>query len=1166
MPYYDDYDDGNNWSDMKKYGMDSEEFDEIDLISDGYSGYLGTGDKIDYAQFYVSCPSKLSFSVYADASVKLTIYKLSGKEGKYSLKSLQATSTKKYVERYDDGDYDVWFEVTTAPCLIEQAGYYYVSVSSSAREVDYSVYLNQDDSVFFDGLAYNDDDWTDLKQNGAASDEVGELSLDDWFNEGTGIDDDWVGMGDAVDYRRFYVDNVAKLSLTIESSDVTKVSICQVTGREGKYSLKALASATAAKVKKQKNPSYDDDEWYDDEWYGDDEYEYSGTTKAVLLQEGEYFLAVESPNAKKGGSASYSVYLASGSTLFDQGYNGDDWDDMKENGEGSELYGNFDLNEMFEGHCISDWVGMGDTVDYRKFTVDNVAKLSFSVYATDATKISIFTLAGSEGNYSLKPMQATPLAKNKKPDTIWTEDMFCLTGYYSTVTKPVLLSEGTYFLAVESTNAKKGASSDYAVFLNVSESSLFDGGNNDDDWTDMKEVGAQSEEMGVLSLDDLFDTEEPIFDWVGMGDAVDFRRFTIDGSAKLSLSVYATDAASVTVYALAGSEGNYSLKALQTSTVAKLKTPYTTWNEDEMYGVSCAYGVTTKSLMLEGGEYFLAVQSTNAQKGGSASYMIMGNFSGTQFFDADNGWNNQLLDKSNKVVPEAEDGGELDVKSIEICTLTDELLLDASPLDHEEWITYEDCWTWDNFVGFGDEYDYAKVTLSESTKLSFSVSATDAAKFSICQLAPGKTNDTRTIKVIQSTTLTKKTDTISYWDEVYNPKTDEYDEVVKKAKHVTYVATTKSIQLGAGDYYICMQSTNAKKGGGAYYNVYLNEAGCGELPEPLSNSLVASPDADNGWNNFVYDKKYGSNPDVMYGETTDIKEGQEIYFDNNIPQGNWHNFVGYGDEYDYARIRMNKAGQVSFSISATDPVKFSVYRLRENYKTGGYELTAVSSGSLQKAGTMTTKALMLEAGEYFVSMQSTTAKKGGAAYYNVEVNSLFTYEADGGDNNWLYNKNYGVNEYVMYEGPMNEFYSAEPVPVTMDAYGSVWRATEEGNFENFVGFGDSVDYAKFVMGQTGKISFQFSATDAVKFSIHSLTLNNQTNQYVLKTLQSTELKNAGNTKTNMLSLAAGEYYLSMESTNADQGGAAYYNVAVNTIAFSNASSLSEFDQAAGLLA
>lgn len=95
-------------------------------------------------------------------------------------------------------------------------------------------------------------------------------------------------------------------------------------------------------------------------------------------------------------------------------------------------------------------------------------------------------------------------------------------------------------------------------------------------------------------------------EWVGYGDEFDVYAFTLDTAAKLRLDLTATDAANFTIY---DSNGKSVLKT----------------------NVKAGGAVTTKAKQLNPGNYYLAVQSTNAMKGGAASYSVGVN-AGTEFF------------------------------------------------------------------------------------------------------------------------------------------------------------------------------------------------------------------------------------------------------------------------------------------------------------------------------------------------------------------------------------------------------------------------------------------------------------------------------------------------------------------------------------------------------
>ena len=66
-------------------------------------------------------------------------------------------------------------------------------------------------------------------------------------------------------------------------------------------------------------------------------------------------------------------------------------------------------------------------------------------------------------------------------------------------------------------------------------------------------------------------------------------------------------------------------------------------------------------------------------------------------------------------------------------------------------------------------------------------------------------------------------------------------------------------------------------------------------------------------------------------------------------------------------------------------------------------------------------------------------------------------------------------------------------------------------YDNFVGYGDPIDYAKINLEKAANLSFFLDASGAVKFTIYKL--NEKTGKKTsLKSLQSTTLKKGGNDK------------------------------------------------------
>ena len=981
----------------------------IDLSSD-WTEYTDS----DFSKVDLAYGSKLSFSVSATNAATFTVYQcVMDENGGCTLKALQTTALT-----YDkeSGNY-----VATTQALLLEAGQYclYVQSAGPAQEGDpaasYKFELNREDSdMFVDGD--NTDDWTDLKVAG----ESGEVAYAGILDECSfDLLSDWVGFGDEIDYAGFTLDSAAKLSFSLDSTDAAKFTIYQlIRGKDGTYSLKALQTTSLT---------------YDKEFE-----DYEATTKSLLLEAGEYYVSMQSTNAAQGGSAWYNIYLNDeddATVFFTEGDNSDDWTDIGTEGPLGQVrdVGTIDENSF---DILSDWVGYGDESDYAKFTLDNAAKLSFSIDADGMAKFTVYQLIrGKDGTYSLKALQSTALSYDKEFEE------------YAANTKSLLLEAGEYYFSVQSTNAAQGGSAWYNVYLNEEDdaSDFFLDGNNSDDWTDLVTEGENGavDDIGVLN-DSAFEVRS---DWVGYGDEVDYARFTLDSAAKLSFSISADDAAKFTICQLVrGKDGTYSLKALQSTTLSYDK-------EFE------EYDATTKSLLLEAGEYYFSVRSTNAAQGGSAWYSVYLNQDegGSEFYV-----NGNNLDDWTDLKTEGEYG------SVGYLGYVDENSFDLA----SDW------------VGFGDAVDYMGFTLDSAAKLSFSVSADGAVKFTVCQLVRDK-NDTYSLKALQTTSLS--------YDK-------EYGE---------YSAATKSLFLAKGDYYICVQSSDAGQGGGAWYNVYLN----GD-----DSVFFTADDSGDNWSDLEI-----LGPDGSVGDLGVVDE-----YSTELSSG----WVG-GKEADYAKISLYNAAKLSFSVSADGAAAFTVYKLVQD-RNGKYSLTALQTTTLTldkqtQEYDAATKALLLEAGDYYISMQSSDASNGIG--YTISLNgdgSAFYTEAWNYDD-WTDLKTEGESGSVSYVGTIDE-YNTELV-------------------SDWVGFGDEIDYMGFTLDYAASVRFTLDATDAASFTVYRLT-QTKSGMYTLSQVQTTALalnRSSGSYEavTKALLLEAGDYYFSVRSTNAAQGGNAYYNVNVN---------------------
>ena len=126
---------------------------------------------------------------------------------------------------------------------------------------------------------------------------------------------------------------------------------------------------------------------------------------------------------------------------------------------------------------------------------------------------------GGKTTYSISNLQTSTLKLDKE------------TGRYVIDTKGLLLTQGDYYIMVQSTNAAKGGNADYTISVNGS--TFFDDVESANNWTDLKTNGAKG---------DVDTAHDPIAQtgysfaagWVGYGDEVDYMQFDLEQSAKLS--------------------------------------------------------------------------------------------------------------------------------------------------------------------------------------------------------------------------------------------------------------------------------------------------------------------------------------------------------------------------------------------------------------------------------------------------------------------------------------------------------------------------------------------------------------------------------------------------------------------------------------------------------
>ena len=265
----------------------------------------------------------------------------------------------------------------------------------------------------------------------------------------------------------------------------------------------------------------------------------------------------------------------------------------------------------------------------------------------------------------------------------------------------------------------------------------------------------------------------------------------------------------------------------------------------------------------------------------------------------------------------------------------------------------------------GDKIDYAKIVLAHGAKLSFHTEATAAATFTVYRLTQNK----------KGKYSLKKLQTLKLKD---------------KDKDGVFTADSKKLlQLQAsGAYYVAMKYTDKRKTvTDAYYNVWLN--GNSEF-DPYSRGDNTDDWGDRkteGWGGAVAD--------------LGTVDAARLAADKTVIKDEW---IGFGDKFDYKKFTLEDAAQLDFTVSAPDgPLKFSVCNLKKKTKKGvtTYSPVMVKTVKIKaNQGAAQLNGLRLEAGDYFIKVESTNIKK--CTDYDVQITqSEFYTDGDGKWNNVL---------------------------------------------------------------------------------------------------------------------------------------------------------------------
>ena len=333
----------------------------------------------------------------------------------------------------------------------------------------------------------------------------------------------------------------------------------------------------------------------------------------------------------------------------------------------------------------------------------------------------------------------------------------------------------------------------------------------------------------------------------------------------------------------------------------------------------------------------------------------------------------------------------------------------------------------------------------------------------------------------------------------------------------------------------------------------LNLSSNNELTLTISgapDSSSSTHNADDGWNNELNDRALAltvigrdenSNFTYLYDNVTPL---DEIMLDKpesvSYPDGTdneFHNFVGTGndivDGIDYAKIRFADDAYVSFSVTATAAVTFSIYQVVDGI-TKLLQTSTAKKDNRTKNYTVSTQQIYLpiSTGEdatnldnisYYISVAPTNANSDGQAYYRVTVDESKTKIFQGRDGH------YDDGTELEEKGPRGDIGPMKKEIIDRAVLAELREQGEVSLVEDWVGHNDPVDY-KLLQFQGGAIAnFTVTTTASGKFAVYQF-VEEDDGRYTLKKLKKLSLK-AGTKNTGEIEFAAGsKYAICMEST------------------------------------
>ena len=401
-------------------------------------------------------------------------------------------------------------------------------------------------------------------------------------------------------------------------------------------------------------------------------------------------------------------------------------------------------------------------------------------------------------------------------------------------------------------------------------------------------------------------------------------------------------------------------------------------------------------------------------------------------------------------------------------------------------------------VGYGDQYDNYRFSVEDGKytltlqKHGDNTATNSDMKLYIYQVKNGATS----LALVKSVTM----------------KYSEADKTVE----------IKDLLLAEGDYIVRVESPSHAKGANIDYTL------------SVSKDILA--DNQNNDDDFFINEQTLTNPCKVPSKLTNetiyaVDKDRGIYA---LKAETWNNdWVGYGDQYDYYTVDIDKAGEYSFGIYkiiedelGEKPVNGAVTLTLYSFDEAKNAMKVIKSVTV-KANVKSDNALavintLLDSGKYYLAVAAPNAAKGDSVAYEVGMAGT------------IFNKAEGTESFI-------------------DAKSITLRNNEWSSGKNYLGFGEADNFYKFTMEDAANLtinlenySYTQSAATGVGVAPSKLTVTlykynaNGSGLTAVKTL--TVAANASQNSLTLNNLLAGDYVVKVTANDAKAGKSSTYEL------------------------